>query len=212
MKVLMLDEGIGLGGLVESDLIDAGHEVLRCHPWGQPDFPCVGLLDRELCPLEHSPVGVAVKLSEEGSGCPGHHEQGVVCSLRRRVPLVLAGASPDSTLVGLAAAITPGHEDVVGVVEAVADADITELSTIARAATLGVFERHGLTHADIDGWVVRRDDGLIARLVADEDVPRSVREVAAIKVHAELKRLAPDAAAISVSVISADEADRAAAR
>ena len=212
MKVLMLDEGVGLGGLVESDLIDAGHEVLRCHPWGQPDFPCVGLLDRAQCPLEHSSVGVAVKMSVEGSDCPGHHEQGVVCSLRRRVPLVLAGSAPDATLAGVATAISPGHENVVGVVEAVVDADITELSTVARAATLGVFERHGLTHADIDGWVVRRDNGLVARLVADEEVPRPVREVAAIKVHAELKRLAPDASAISVAVINPADADRAAAR
>jgi hypothetical protein len=203
MRVLMLDEGVGLGGLVESDLVDAGHEVVRCHPWGQPVFPCVGLLDRELCPLEHESVGVAVKVTGATTTCPGHHEEGVVCSLRRRVPLVLAGSPPDPRLVDVASAITPGHENVVHVVERVVDADITDLSTAARSTALAVLENHQLPRVDVTARVIRRDNGIIARLETDEDVPASIREVAAIKVHAALKRRAPDAGSVSVSVVPA---------
>jgi len=201
MRVLVLDEGVGLGGLVESDLVDAGHEVVRCHPWGQPVFPCVGLLDRELCPLEHASVGVAVKVGGTTASCPGHHEGGVVCSLRRRVPLVLAGSSPDPDLVAVAAAVTAGHEHVVAVVEQVADADIGDLSTAARAAALGVLERHGLTRVDVTAHVSRRGNGLVAHLETDEDVAAAVREVAAVQAHAALRRLAPDAGSVSVSVV-----------
>jgi hypothetical protein len=201
MRVLMLDEGVGLGGLVESDLVDAGHEVVRCHPWGQPVFPCVGLLDRELCPLEHASVGVAVKISGAKTSCPGHHEEGVVCSLRHRVPLVLAGTSPDPSLVAVAAAISPGHENVVHVVEQVVDADVSDLSVAARATALGVLEGHDLPHVDVIARVVRRDNGLVARLEADDDLPAAISEVVAIKVHAALKRGAPDVRSISVSVV-----------
>jgi hypothetical protein len=144
-------------------------------------------------------VDVAVKVRAPGSSCPDHHEQGVVCSLRRRVPLVLAGGAPDPELVGMASAITPGIDNVVHVVEAMADADISDLSVRSRAAALGVLERHGLNHVDVGATVVRHDNGLVARLEADEAVAPSVREVASIQVHAVLSRLVPDASTISVS-------------
>ena len=201
MRVLLLDEGVGIGGLVESDLVDAGHEVVRCHPWGQPVFPCVGLVDRQKCPIEEAAVGVAVKVNGAMATCPGHHEQGVVCSLRRRVPLVLAGSPPDPGLVEVAAALTPGHENVVHVVERVVDADIGDLSRAARATALAVLEHHDLPHVDVTARVIRRDDGLVARLETDEDVSSSIREVAAIRVHATLKRRAPDVGSVSVSVV-----------
>jgi hypothetical protein len=115
--------------------------------------------------------------------------------------LVLAGSPPDSGLIDMASAITPGYENVVRVVEQVVDSDIAALSAPARSAAFAVLENHDLARVDVTARVTWRDNGLVARLETDEDVPASVRELAAIKVHAVLRRLAPDAGSVSVSVV-----------
>ena len=100
-------------------LIAAGHRVLRCADVGEREFPCNGLRDDRVCPLDAG-IDVVVVVRTRVRSRPAAAEFGVTCSLRRAIPLVVAGRT----------LLNPFHERATATVE-VALSD--ELDEVVRA-------------------------------------------------------------------------------
>jgi hypothetical protein len=68
----------------------AGIPTLRCHPPGEPSFPCNALVDGRTCPLD---VGfdVVVTVRAVPADPPAVGELGAICGLHAGAALVTAG-------------------------------------------------------------------------------------------------------------------------
>ena len=103
-----------------------GTEVLQCHEPGEPAFPCNALLEGRVCPLD---VGFDVVLTVRGRPLPrpSEGEMGVVCALRNRVPLVVAGMATHNPYSPWAARVVDRHGDLaVACAEAATTVDLRE--------------------------------------------------------------------------------------
>lgn len=120
MKVLLLESEPGAARYVERSLTAAGHGVVRCHEPGLPTFPCAGLVDPEgRCPLDDPEVAVAVTVRAHVRPTPSPGEDGVVCAIRRKVPVVAAGRTVLNPFTPWLAADVD-EDDVVAAVERLA--------------------------------------------------------------------------------------------
>jgi hypothetical protein len=91
MDSLVLGHPSAERSALEALLSDAGHNVTICHDqhWG-----CVGL--EGTCPLDDSPVDVAVAVAEPGDRFDA---QGLTCVHRARIPIVTVGARRDDPVL-----------------------------------------------------------------------------------------------------------------
>src|SRR5437763_17150165 len=85
LRVLLVEADHGAGEQTERDLVAAGHEVVRCHEPSEPAFPCRALRVGARCPLEETPVDVAVTVRSRVRVQQQPLEQGVTCALRRHI-------------------------------------------------------------------------------------------------------------------------------
>ena len=88
-----------------------GVRVLQCHQPGEPAFPCNALIEGRTCPLD---IGFDVALTVRGRPLtrPADGEMGVVCALRHRVPLVVAGMATNNPYNKWAARVVERHGDL----------------------------------------------------------------------------------------------------
>jgi hypothetical protein len=120
---------------VATALDRAGHTILRCHEPGEPSFPCNAMIAGRICPLD---VGydVAVTTRARSHPNPAQGEFGVICTVRHRIPLVVAGVAGGDVFTPWAAAVVEQGADVATACEqAVAQARgaaATELREAAR--------------------------------------------------------------------------------
>lgn len=91
LGVLVVEADPGAASMVSTELVDAGHRVVRCHEPGADAFPCVGLAEGGACPLDGGEVDVVLDVRGLPRSKPAVTETGVTCSLRDRLPLVVAG-------------------------------------------------------------------------------------------------------------------------
>ena len=91
MESLVLGHPSAERSALEALLSDGGHNVTVCHDqhWG-----CVGL--EGSCPLDDSPVDVAVAVAEPGDRFDA---QGLTCVHRARIPIVTVGARRDDPVL-----------------------------------------------------------------------------------------------------------------
>nr|SBP00003.1 hypothetical protein BN4615_P9519 [Nonomuraea gerenzanensis] len=86
-----------------------GHELAFCHGADDGGAPCAGLAAGRRCPLSEGGVDLVVDVRP----APGRltlREAGVLCALRSRVPLLVAGPTPEDTALGEAATICRADE------------------------------------------------------------------------------------------------------
>lgn len=88
MRVLVVEDRIGESIDLILDLVEAGHQVVRCQPVGATVEPCAGLAGAT-CPLEE-PVDVVVQV-HDGDEDLTLRELGVVCAGRAGIPIVNVG-------------------------------------------------------------------------------------------------------------------------
>jgi len=117
VKVLLVESDAHGADDAAARLRRAGHLVERCHEPGLPAFPCNALLRGGACPLEGGDVDVAVVVRSRPWPRPSTLEDGVVCALRRGVPLVVAGRTILNPYEDWAAVVVDGVEGVVEAVE-----------------------------------------------------------------------------------------------
>jgi hypothetical protein len=105
----------------------AGFGVLRCHEPGEPAFPCNALIEGRTCPLE---VGfdVVATVRARPLDAMAQGEIGVICALRKGIPLVAAGVAPDRPFGPWAAVTVEQGGDLVEACEKVASDAFAELA------------------------------------------------------------------------------------
>lgn len=115
MRVLVLESDPGIAAASERALLEAGHEVVRCHEPGAPSFPCAGVPDHHGCPLDGGRVDVALLVRDPIVERARVREAGVACAIRARVPVLEMGdSSAHNPYAGFVEEISG---DVVGAVE-----------------------------------------------------------------------------------------------
>jgi len=164
-------------------LATAGHQVVRCSPNGRPQFPCAGA--RGDCPLDAT-VDVAVVVHDRSTDDIAPGEAGVVCALRDRIPLVVAGANAHSPFGERVDAVAASVDDVPAA---------CERAVAARLA------RAGRSVTDATGTpasIARRGDELRVTL------PPGTTERQAVLVHQAVRREFPTARSIFIGTTPED--------
>jgi hypothetical protein len=174
------------------ELRAAGHEIVRCVESHDPAYPCVGLRDLADCPLRNGVVDVTLAVRHEPSSAPGRREDGMLCSIRHHVPVVVPG----------------GRDDVVDACVRAATEPLAAHSEIARHAAREFVRLHSrdssvleAVHREgtVDATVRRVGGRLLVEVVAEVD-PR-VEPMVAVRVTVALRAFDKDARAIDVSVV-----------
>jgi hypothetical protein len=198
MRVLVvgtLPEGMRRG---EERLGEAGHEVVRCHEPGDPSFPCAGLVEGRVCPLESGPVDVVVTARDRPWPRPSPFEDGAICALRRHVPLVVLGTAVHPFESWVTARVDDDRE-LVRACEDAAAASLTRHSTVAASAAQTVLERAGL---DPEGAAasVRHERGRLRVELVLPPHPDQLESNIVASVLSALRQFDPHAAGIEVSI------------
>ena len=194
MDVLVLESDPGAASAAVAQLEAAGHRVVRCHEAGDNPFPCAGLAGE--CPLEASPVDVALTVRAHPHSRPTPLEDGVTCALRHRVPVVVAGRTMLDPFEQFGA-----EEAADDVVEACEEAVVSvrqEHSVIATRALRDTLGRAPLP-GDAAVAEVRRSGGrLTVELSVPSETPQQVRDTAAVRITGALRAFDPTATGIDV--------------
>ena len=196
MRVLVTETTPGASALVSGQLQAAGHEVLRCHAAGAPAFPCSGMADGP-CPIETG-IDVALTVRRRPQSSPAPAEDGVLCALRARVPVVIAGQTLFQPFSGFDAVEVPGDADVVAAVEAAARDRRPQHEAVAGRVLETTLTTAGETDPS-DARVTRSRDGLAVELCVASTVPREVQSRAAVRVVGALREFDRHAPRIDVS-------------
>ncbi len=196
MHVLVMESTPGAAQVAISDLEQAGHHVHRCHEAGDRPFPCTGLASGS-CPLETAPIDVVVTVRDHPRVQPSPIEDGVVCALRRRVPVVVSGQALMNPFEALGAVAS--DDDVVAACESVARGPQAGHTNCAQLALAELLELHGFGADQGDVSVCRADGRLEVRVVVDPAVPQPIRRMAAVRITGGLRTYDPYAAGIDIS-------------
>jgi hypothetical protein len=182
-------------------LKDAGHTVARCHDSGAGSFPCLGLSEARACPLEGAPVDVAVTVRNRDWPRPSPFEDGAICALRRRVPLVVAGITALQPFDRWSSRALDDGSDLVAACEETAAAPLPGHSEVTRQAARPVL---GATScdADVEGIVWRRQGALRAEMTLPAGCADLTSKLAA-RVTGALRQFDGFATAIDVAVAQA---------
>jgi hypothetical protein len=200
MRMRVLVVGTLPGGIrrAEELLVEAGHEVVRCHEPGDMSFPCAGLIEERGCPLEQAPVDVVVTARDRSWPRPSPFEDGATCGLRRHAPLVVLGTALHP-FEQWATRGVDNDADLVEACEEAAAAPLPRHSEIATEAARGVLTRVAGEPTD-SAAIVRHQRG---RLIVELDLaahPEEVEGNVVANVIAALRSFDPHAAGIDVSI------------
>jgi hypothetical protein len=204
MKFLVLASGTESGSAPDFGLVEAGHQVVRCHDEGAPAFPCRGMESGD-CPLDVGDVDAALLVG--GGGDPATDdragEDGARCALRRHIPLVVIGLADGSSLKPWASAVLPGSDNVTATLEIAAQAPSAPHGSVATGAFAGVLEAHGLDGEVAEAVVFRVGGSLHVELRPTGPVDAVIFEIAAIRVAGALRAFDPYPRVIDVVSITA---------
>ena len=195
LNVLLLEGERGSAVRAERELQDAGHTVHRCRPVTGPAFPCAALSD-EGCPLEQAVVDVALDVRRRSHDRPSAREDGVVCAVRRRIPLVVAGSAADNPFEAAVEVVAPTG-DVVGACERAAEAPLSRHGAVAAEALGRVLERRMIA-ADPEVTVRRVHGRLVVRVVGAGALDAATRNMAAVRMTGAVRTVDRDATGIDV--------------
>jgi hypothetical protein len=187
VHVLFSETVTTAAGLAASSLHAAGHVVHRCHDQRDLGLACAALRGGA-CPLEAEPIDVAVTVRTEEGVRPQIGDDGVFCAIRRRVPVVVAGAVRTHPFLRFPHTRASAGQSLVESV----DAAVATLADHTRVATL---EAQRCVGPDAMATVTRRHGGLFIEL----DGVGEKRERAAVRVAGAVRAFDPYAPSIDVS-------------
>lgn len=178
-------------------LAAAGHVVHHCHGDDDLDTSCWAMRGAP-CPLERDPIDLVVTVRPSNAPRPTPLEDGVVCGVRRHVPVLVTGAiaSNNDPWRRWETMAWPGT-DVGEVASRLAEAPLAEHSVAATNALRFTLLRADL-HADAHADVYRRYGSLRVVIAADEELPRAVVQRAAVRICQALREVDPYAKGIDV--------------
>ena len=183
-------------------LREAGHVVHACHDEGDVDATC-GALRGESCPLEADPVDLVVTVRPMGAPKPTPLEDGVLCAVRRKVPVLVAGSTAGDPWARWERLVWPGT-DLAEPVARAAEAPLAEHSYAATAALRRSLAAAGLP-IDPVARVVRAGAYLKVVVACDAPLPASVAQRAAVRICQTVRAVDPWARGIDVRIPTGDE-------
>lgn len=171
-----------------------GHDVVTCHEPGDTGTACSALRGRP-CPLEAAAVDVAVTVRTAPVEDRLPLEEGVRCAVRRRVPLVVVGATAKQPYGPWTSVQSEGLDavDVVAAVEDAASRPLAEHGSVAAAAVR-------VAQGEATVSVYRRFGGLRALVEPAGDWTPRQAGAAAVRAAGALRAFDPGARTIDVSV------------
>lgn len=195
MRILLTESDAGEGAMATRTLEAAGHDVVRCAESDAPGFPCTGLATGD-CPIDGW-VDVAVAVRAESAPGLTERETGVVCALRRHVPVVVSSADPDDHVAAWSTgSVTGASTDLLAAVDTAAHGELTEHARVA-AEEAG----HQLIGAEPDVVAHRRGRGVAITVRTSDQLDARRRETLAIQVAGAVRRFDREADVIDVAVI-----------
>jgi hypothetical protein len=198
MRVLVVGTLPGAMRRSEERLGEAGHEVVRCHEPGDPSFPCAGLVEGRVCPLESGPVDVVVTARDRPWPRPSPFEDGAICALRRHVPLVVLGTAVHP-FEGWVTGRVDDDRELVRACEDAAASSLARHSAVAAAAAQTVLERAGVDPEGVAASV-RHDRGRLRVELVLPPHPDQLESNVVASVLSALRGLDPYATGIEVSI------------
>lgn len=192
MRVLVTETDQYGSDAVAAELTHAGHQVVRCVAEDGPAFPCHGLTEGSSCPVD-GVVDVVVTVRNHPYPRRTAREDGVVCALRRHIPLVVTGTQPINPF----AEWTTVHaeHDVVAACEDAAAAPLRRHSEIATAEVvrlLGDETAGAVAH--------RRGKRIVVTLNLPDSVTNEEAHRIAVRVAAAVHGFDPHAANLDVQL------------
>jgi len=200
LNVLVLESDTGAADVAQTSLVEAGHSVVRCHESNHAAFPCNGLSDGGGCPLEGTPVDVALDVRLHARTHPTATEDGAVCALRQHVPLVVAGPDVLNPFDGFATENIDRDDDIVATVERAARSPLRRHTEAAARAMREVLDARELSVAPRVA-VYRRQGSLIVEVAGGESLDRGTKDMAAVRMHAAVRGLDSHAKGIDVAFV-----------
>ncbi|MGH9085240.1 MAG: hypothetical protein ACRDYW_07275 [Acidimicrobiales bacterium] len=90
LDVLVIESHPGAAAPAVAALEAAGHRTMGCYADGDRGFPCVGITEPELCPIDRG-ADVALLIRRRIAPRPTPLEGGVPCAIRAQIPIVESG-------------------------------------------------------------------------------------------------------------------------
>ena len=195
MRILVTETDAEAAVPAERQLIEAGHEVVRCRADDGPAFPCAGL-EPGGCPIEGG-IDVALTVRTGPRPHPTAREDGVTCALRRHVPLVVAGPPGPNPFEGWST-VCVGDSDLVAACESAAAADVERLSAVACDEAVKALERRGHAGGGVDAITHRSAHQLKVEIALPDAVTDAEADAIAVAVADRLRSVEPTIAVIDV--------------
>jgi hypothetical protein len=182
-------------------LEDASQTVARGHDSGARPFPCLALSEGRVRPLEEAPVDVAVTVRNRAWPRPSPFEDGAICALRRRIPLVVAGITALYPFDRWSARTLEDGSDLVAACEQAAAAPLPRHGEVTCQAARQVLAAASRA-PDLAAGVWRRQGGLQAEVTIPAGCADLTTKVAA-RITGALRQFDGFATAIDVRVTEA---------
>jgi hypothetical protein len=198
LNVMVFESDRGSADMARRALVDAGHEVLRCHDPGALAFPCRGLDDQSKCPLRSHSVDLALTVRTAHRSQPTPLEDGVRCALMHRIPLVVAGSPVLDPFEPFQARVLDAADDVVGACEAVAAGELPRHSRVATEALRASRNAGDVTTA-ARVTVTRRRGCLLASVSGLDALAPRQRDAAIVRMMMKLREYDSSARGIDVT-------------
>ena len=195
MRILVTETHAEAAVPAERQLMEAGHEVVRCRADDGPAFPCAGL-EPGGCPIEGG-IDVALTVRTGPPEAPTAREDGVTCALRRHVPLVVAGPPGPNPFEGWAT-VCVDERDLVAACEAAASADVERLSAVARDEAVKALVRRGHAADGVDVITRRSAHDLKVEVALPDVVTDREADAIAVAVADRLRAVEPTIPVIDV--------------
>ena len=204
MRVLMTDRASEPAAAAAESLEGIGHEVVTCND-GSPGLMACAVLRGDSCPFEQGGVDVAVHVDRQQA--LGIEDAGLLCALRRFVPVVVAteggAAAPDE--LSARAAVVCDVADLDRAIVTAVGIPLAAHGRAAEAAANSVLEVAGKPPV----WraMVERLDGrrLRLELASEEALPHNLRVDSSVRA-AQAVRLLDTVTPVLDVVIAAPEA------
>ena len=200
LNVLVLESDAGAADVAETSLVEAGHQVVRCHEPGHALFPCNALAEGRACPLDGTPVDVTLDVRLHARTHPTAGEDGAVCALRQHVPLVVAGPDVLNPFDRFATEVIGRDDDIVASVERAARSPLSQHTEAAARAMREVLDARGLSVAPVVA-VYRRRGGLVVEVAGGLALDRGTKDMAAVRMLAAVRALDQHAKGVDVAFI-----------
>lgn len=195
MQVLVVESHLGASQGLSRELHRRGHDVLRCSDDEHQRAGCKALDADAGCPLDEGTVSVAVDVRRSYHPGPRPLEQGAVCAVRARVPLVVAGSAVDSPLESWATTVVTGDAPAVAdAVEAVDGGLAPQHQRVVDEALEALLPGEGASAV-----VQRGEDRIRVEMSLPRHLDDAQAEAVAVRVVAALRRFDRQTSVIDVA-------------